>query len=134
MKYVEILNIKHFQSSDISLWFEDGIHKASGRQSTVQSACNATTGNHLKKHITQSDHPSYFATLTGIGELHLKLLGTGSDHKLVPNAAELLSGVSPYVQGSDRVFTSLASAVSSSEGTSVTVLRQDYYLHQELGL
>ena len=41
------------------------------------------------------------------------------------NAAELLSGISPYVQDSDGVFTSLASAVSTSEGTVVTVLRQD---------
>ena len=94
----------------------------------MQSACNATTGHlHNNKHITQrpSDNPSsYFATLTGLGELHLKLQGSGGPD-LVHNAAELLSGISPYVQDSDGVFTSLASAVSTSEGTAVTVLRQD---------
>lgn len=89
----------------------------------MQSACNTTTG-HFNKQIIQrpSDNPSYFATLTGLGELHLKL---GAGPELVQNAAELLSGISPYVQDSDGVFTSLASAVSSSEGTSVTILRQD---------
>ena len=99
----------------------------------MQTACNATiaAGHLLNKHITQrpsdSDNPSsYFATLTGLGELHLKLQGSGGPEP-VNNAAELLSGMSPYSQDSDGIFTSLASVVSSSEGTSVTILRQDSY-------
>ena len=92
----------------------------------MQSACNATTVltryhlNKLQYSQRPTDNPSYFATLTGIGELHLKL-GTGPE--LEHNAAELLSGILPYVQDSDEIFTSLASAVSSSEGKSVEILR-----------
>jgi hypothetical protein len=98
----------------------------------VQSACNATTtGHRLNKHTIQrptiNNPSSYFATLTGLGELHLKLQlgGGGPDHEVVHNAAELLSGISPYVQDTDGVFTSLASTVSRGEGTPVTILRQD---------
>jgi hypothetical protein len=98
----------------------------------VQSACNATTTEHLilNKHNIQrptiNNPSSYSATLTGLGELHLKLqLGGEPDSELVHNAAELLSGISPYVQDSDGVFTSLASTVSRGEGTPVTILRQD---------
>lgn len=111
---------------DINSWFEDSIRKAFGRQSTVQSACNTTTLNKYTIQRPTNNPSSYFATLTGLGELHLKLQqGDGPDHEVVHNAAELLSGISPYVQDSDGVFTSLASTVSRGEGTPVTILRQD---------
>ena len=85
----------------------------------MQSACNATsiTGHHLKHTIQRPiNDPNYFATLTAIGELHLKL---GAGPELEHNAAELLSGISSYVQDSDETLTSLASVVSNSEDTSI---------------
>lgn len=88
----------------------------------MQTACtNATlltVYDHHTLHSSQrlTTNPNYFATLTAVGELHLRL-GTGPE--LEPNAAELLSGISTYIRDTDEVFTNLASGVSRTEETSI---------------
>ena len=91
-------------------------------QSTVQTACNATaaiteskyTYNHNLHRPTE--RPKYFATLTVIGELRMRL-GSGSGQG--QDVAKLLSGISGYIRDSDGTLTSLADGVSNSEETAI---------------
>ena len=55
--------------------------------------------------------------LSAIGELHLSL-DTAPEVKQ-QNAAEMLSGISAYLQDSDGTFTSLADGVNNSEETAI---------------
>ena len=86
----------------------------------MQRAC---LNGSLLEAVTQPKlhrNQNYFATVTAIGELHLRL-GTASG--LNQNAAKLMSGIQSYVEDSDEIITSLSDGVSDHEKEDTSVLK-----------